>query len=95
MVIVLKKHIERKYYSHCVKMYIMHNYVFKLNRSFFVSSVKLCFLYVSSFILFISQILELKVSNLGFIKEYLCSFNFTIVTFIDALLRVKSTGLLK
>ena len=76
-------------------MYIMHNYVFKLNRSFFVSSVKLCFLYVSSFILFISQILELKVSNLGFIKEYLCLFNFTIVTFIDALLRVKSTGLLK
>ena len=49
---------------------------------------------VSVFNLFISLILALKHSIDVFFKEYLLLFNFTIVTLIFALLRVKNSGLL-
>ena len=60
--------------------------------SFIISSVNLYFLHVSLFILFISLILSLKHSIEGFMKEYLLSFNFTMVIFIGALFLVKNTG---
>ena len=49
---------------------------------------------VSFFNLFISLILALKHSIVGFLKEYLLLFNFTIVTLIFGLLHVKNSGLL-
>ena len=65
-----------------LKMYIKH--------ILFSHCVKNIYYFtVSFFNLFISLILALKHSIVGFFKEYLLLFNFTIVTLIFALLRVK------
>ena len=62
------------------------------SSSFFISSVNLYFLHLPLFILFISLILSLKRCNDGLIIVYVLSFNFTMVTLIDALFRVKNSG---
>ena len=59
---------------------------------FFISSVNLYFLHLSLFILFISLILSSKRCDDGLIIAYLLSFNFTMVTLIDALFQVKNSS---
>ena len=65
---------------------------YKRNSSL-ISSVILYILGGILFILLISLILLLKYSNVGLYNEHLWLFNFTMVTFILALLRVKNIGL--